>query len=62
MKFSNTKFQENPSSGSQVDTFIQTDELTDMKLLGAFSDYLKASEKKFIFNCNELLRFPWSTK
>lgn len=43
---SNTKFQENPSSGSRVDTCAQTDERSDMKLLGAFSDYLKAYEKK----------------
>jgi len=62
MKVSDTKFQENPSSGSQVDTCAQTDEWTDMKLLGAFSDNLKAPEKKFIFNWNESPRFPWSRK
>ena len=47
MIVSNTKFQENPSSGSRVATCAQTDERSDVKLLGAFSDYLKAYEKKY---------------
>jgi hypothetical protein len=62
MKFFNTKFQENSSTSSRVDIGGEMDKRTNMKLLGAFSDYLKAFEKKFIFNCNEWSRIPWSRK
>jgi len=44
MKFFYTKFQENSSTSSRVDTGGEMDKRTDIKLLGAFSDYLKASE------------------
>jgi len=42
-KYSNTKFHEDPSSGSRTVACRQTDRVTDMKkLVGAFRNFAKS--------------------